>query len=103
MSRCPYCDCELTGLETLCQNCFDKGYEQVRHPKPWWQRRELWHRPRLTWNILYIFLFAFGFVFLREQMRIYHRWTIKGSALFAFVFALIFAFVESTRKTSRTK
>ena len=102
MSRCPYCRRELSGLETLCQSCFAKGYEQVLHPKPWWQRRELWHRPRVTWNIFYGFLLVFGYGFLRLQIGLFHRWTIKNSALFALVFALIVAFVESTRKNPST-
>jgi len=99
MSRCPYCARELPGFETLCQQCFEAGYERVADPRPWWQRRELWHRPRLTLNILYIFLFIFGYTLLRRQLTFYHRPTVRNSAVFALAYALIVAFIESTRRT----
>ena len=100
MSRCPYCDGELTGFETICKKCFEAGYDRVTDSRPWWQRRELWHRPRLTLNILFLFLFAFGYAFLRSQLRFYHRPAIKYSAVFALVAALVIALVESTRRTT---
>jgi len=46
----------------MCQQCFEKEYDRVAHPKPWWQR----HRPRLTLRSLYAFLFVFvyGYILL---------------------------------------
>ena len=42
MSRCPYCRRELPGFETVCQRCFEAGYEHVAHSKSKWQSRQLW-------------------------------------------------------------
>lgn len=102
MSRCPYCRHELPGLETICQKCFEAGYEQVVHPKPWWQRRQLSYRPRFRRGLVYGFLFMFAGVFLRLRLDAwissYHHRTIRDSAVLALVFAAITILVESTRK-----
>jgi hypothetical protein len=105
MPHCPHCRTELPGSETLCQECFEKGYDQVAHPKPWWQRRVLWHRPILTRNIVFASLFLFVIASLRGRASFAYgtfdsRRTITTSDLIALVLALVFAFVESTRKDS---
>lgn len=103
MSRCPYCESELPGFETVCQKCFEAGYDRVTDTRPWWQRRELWHRPRLTLSILYMFLFGFAFLFVNFLLdaHVFHTAPtrdIKALALASFVIALIIALIESTRR-----
>ncbi len=105
MSRCPYCDRELPGFETLCQQCFEAGYEQVAHPKSWWQRRQFWRQwPRLTREILYIFVFVllllWGHSFLHTRLLRYHRLSVMDSPLMWLAWASIAALMESTRKDS---
>lgn len=105
MSRCPYCGRELPGFETLCQECFEAGYEQVAHPKSWWQRRQFWRQwPRLTRDVLYVFvlvlLFLWGHSFLHIRLFRYHRLSILDSPLMWLAWALISALMESTRKES---
>lgn len=89
----------------MCQKCFEAGYEQVVHPKPWWQRRQLWYRPRFRRGLVYGFLCMFALVFLRLRLDAwissYYRRTIYDSAVFALVAALITVLVESTRKAPR--
>lgn len=103
MSRCPYCESELPGFETVCQSCFEAGYDRVTDTRPWWQRRELWHRPRLTREILhgFLFLFAVCFVifFVRYRMfPIYLHLTIKHITVLSLVLAATTALIESTRR-----
>lgn len=107
MSRCPYCRRELPGFETLCQQCLDKGYDQVVHPKSWWQRRTLFHRPKLTRNLVFASLFFFTITFLRGRASFAESTfdssaTIRTSDRIALLLTSIFALVESTRK-SRSK
>jgi len=33
MSRCPYCDCELPGFQTLCDDCYEKRRTEVGKPR----------------------------------------------------------------------
>jgi hypothetical protein len=98
MSECPYCHCTLPGLESICKNCFDAGYEQVLHPTAWWQRRQLWHRPRLSRNSVFAFLFVFIVMFLRIRFSWVISRSTKASALAALAFASISALIESTRR-----
>jgi hypothetical protein len=96
MSRCLNCRCELPHSETLCPKCFDAEYEQMVHPKSWWERRRVFrHWPRLTRYTLYSFLLAFVFVFLRLRFG-YHPPTTENSALLASAFALVAALIQST-------
>lgn len=90
MSQCPYCDRELPGFETVCQKCFEAGYERIAHAKPWWKPR---HRPRLSLNGLYALLFTFGFCFLDARF-IWHDST-KIAALLALAAALAAVTLES--------
>ncbi len=77
VSQCPYCRRELPGFETLCQNCFEEGYDQVLHPIPWWRRM------RLTYNSLYVFLFVFFYVFIVFSVNRDHHPTIVGLVFLA--------------------
>jgi hypothetical protein len=98
MSQCPYCRRELPGFESVCKNCFDAGYEQVLHPKPWWQRRQLWHRPRLSRNCVFVFLMVFTFMFLDIRVDWVFPHTNKEATLWALAAASVSALVESTRR-----
>jgi hypothetical protein len=98
MSQCHYCRRELPGFDSICKNCFDAGYEQVLHPKPWWQRRQLWHRPRLSRSSVFAFLIVFTFMFLRIRFSLVIPRTTKDASLEALAFALIAALIESTRR-----
>jgi hypothetical protein len=105
MSRCPYCDRELPGFETLCQQCFEAGYEQVAHPKTWWQRRQFWRQwPRLTLDIFYIFVFVllllWGHSLFHTRLLRYHRLSVLDSPWMWLAWASIAALMESTRKDS---
>jgi hypothetical protein len=109
MSRCPYCDRELPGFETLCQECFEAGYEQVGHPKSFWQRRDLLRQwPKLTPNAVYFFLFVFLILWGHSLLHIrildrYHRVSILDSPFVWLAYALVIALLESTRKDSGKK
>jgi len=83
MSRCPYCHRELPGLETLCQQCFEKGYEHIAHPRPWWQR----HRPRLTIRSLYVFLFVFIYGYILLGINRDNHPTMMGLVFLALILA----------------
>jgi hypothetical protein len=96
MSRCPYCHRELPGLETLCQQCFEKGYEQVAHPRPWWQR----HRPRLTLHSLYAFLFVFAYGYIVFGISRDHHPTMTGLVLFASILAGFIVLIDFSTKDS---
>jgi hypothetical protein len=102
MSRCCYCQRELPGLETLCQACFDAGYDRVVHPKPWWQRVQL--RPRFTRaNVIGFFVsLALAFVLLRfdfPYFRAHRMWNTGPSALLSILIAS-FAFFYQARLRS---
>lgn len=106
MSRCPHCHRELPGFETVCQKCFEAGYDRVTDPRPWWQRRELWHRPRLTLSLVCLFLFGFVYLFVQffADTHLFHLTgpqPIKRIALTSLVGALLVALVESTRRKPR--
>ena len=96
MSRCPYCHRELPGLETLCQECFEKGYERIWHPKPWWQR----HRLRLTHHSLYAFLFGFTYAYVVFGINRDHHPTMTGLVLLASIFAAFFILIDIALKDS---
>jgi hypothetical protein len=97
MSHCPYCRCELAGFETLCKTCFEAGYDQVVHPKSWWQRGRIFrHWPRVTRDSVYGFLFLFAILFLRVRFDPVYAWTTRNSALLALVAAFFAALTEST-------
>jgi hypothetical protein len=103
MSRCEYCRCQLPGLETICQKCFEGRSDQLDHPVPWWHFRWFlaprwsWCRPRLTRISLYAFLFMFALAFLPFRLY-FHPLTMKASVLIALAFALVSAFLESAMK-----
>jgi hypothetical protein len=98
MPRCPYCRRQLPGLETLCNECLAAQYEQLVRPKSWWQRRQLWHRPRFTRYSLYGFLFVFTFGILDARILCYECQTTRNAVLIACVYALIVVLIESTRR-----
>ena len=101
MSRCPYCNRELPGFDTLCQECFDAGYEQVAHPMSWWERRKYWRQwPKLTRDIFSIFLFIFGYAFVRFRFTTYRPPTTKNTLIIALACAFIAALIASTRRDS---
>jgi hypothetical protein len=77
VSQCPYCRRELPGFETLCQDCFEAGYDQVLHPIPWWRRM------RLTYNSLYVFLFVFFYVLITTSVNRDHHPTMVGLVFLA--------------------
>lgn len=81
MSRCPYCDRELPGFETLCQQCFEAGYDRIAHPIPWWRRM------RLTADSLYTFLLVFGYLYLLLRINRDHHPTMMGIVGLASVMA----------------
>ncbi len=86
MSRCSYCRCELPGLETLCQQCFEAGCDRIAHPKQWWQRFQL--RPQFTRDnfIGFSLLFTVSFASLRFDFPYFHArhmWNTETSALIA--------------------
>ena len=92
MSRCPYCDRELPGFETLCQQCFEAGCDRVVHPKPWWQRL------RPTRDSLYAFLFVFGYVYLLGRIDRDHQ---PGTAALAILAFLLAAFIVVVGRATR--
>ena len=85
MSKCPYCRTELPGLQTLCQECWEKRSASPDPPRPWPPRS----LPRLTKGNIFGFLFVFGYAFLRWRFTSYHPPTTLNSALIALVFASI--------------
>jgi hypothetical protein len=92
MSRCPYCRRELPGFETLCQKCFEKGYEQIAHPKPWWQR----HRLRLTHRSFFSFLFVFVYAYIVLAINRENRPTITSLVFLALIFAAGVILISTT-------
>lgn len=96
MSRCPYCRHELPGLETICQKCFEAGYEQIVHPRPWWKR----HRLRLTHGSLYAFLFIFGYVYLLNRIDRDHHPAIMVLALLASILAAFVVLIDIAMRDS---
>ena len=100
MSRCAYCRRELPGLETLCQQCFENGYDGLVHPKPWSYRL----RPRLTRGNLvgFFILFVFSFVLFRfdfPDFRARHMKTTETSSLISILIACVAFFYESKGKS----
>jgi hypothetical protein len=93
MPRCSNCDRELPGFETLCQQCFEAGYDRLAHPKPWWQRFQL--RPQFARDnfIGFFLLFALAFVRLRFDL------TTETSALISSLFACVAFFHEGRAKS----
>jgi len=89
MSRCPYCRRELPGFETICQQCFEAGYERIAHPTPWWRRI------RLTPNSLYAFLFVFGYVYLLGRIDRDHQPGLAGLAIVSFLLAAFVILIGS--------
>src|SRR5690349_18360046 len=100
MSRCAYCRRELPGLETLCQQCLEKGYDRLAHSKPWWHRL----RPRLTRGNLvgFFILFIFSFALFRfdfPDFRARHMKTTETSSLISSLIACLAFFYESRSKS----
>jgi len=50
MPRCPYCDCELIGFDTLCDDCYEKRRVEVDTPRSVIQslRQFVWNPLDLT-------------------------------------------------------
>jgi hypothetical protein len=94
MSRCQYCRCEIPGLATLCDECFEKGCDRIAHPMPWWQRF------RLTYNSLCVFLFVFIYVYITTAFNRDNHPTMVGLVVLALILAaglilIAFAFRDS--------
>jgi 4-amino-4-deoxy-L-arabinose transferase-like glycosyltransferase len=81
MSHCPYCRRSLPGFETLCQQCFEAGYEHITHPTPWWGQF------RLTYRSLYVFFFSFVYGFIIFSINRDHRLPMLTLAILAFALA----------------
>jgi hypothetical protein len=101
VSYCSYCHRELPGLETLCQQCFAAGYDQLSHPKPWRQRFQL--RPQFTRGNLigFFLLFAFAFAVLRFDFPYFHARhmrTTETSALISILIACLAFFHQGGGK-----
>lgn len=102
MPRCSNCGCDLPGLETLCQQCFEAGYDRLAQPKPWWRRFQL--RPRFTRDNFIGSIFVFTLLFARLRFdfpysHARHMWTTETSALFSAFFACIAFFYEGRAKS----
>ncbi len=94
MSRCQYCRCEVPGLVTLCDECFEKGCDRIAHPTSWWQRF------RLTYNSLCVFLFVFIYVYITTAVNRDNHPTMVGLVVLALILAaglilIAFAFRDS--------
>ncbi|HTS35359.1 MAG TPA: hypothetical protein VMH04_06790 [Candidatus Solibacter sp.] len=83
MARCQYCRREVPGLITLCDACFEKGYDRVAHPMPWHQRYQL----RLSYGSLGLFVFIFSYIYAQSGIDRDHQPPIMVLVLIAFVFA----------------
>ena len=81
MSRCSYCRRELPGLETLCRECLEAGYERITHPTPWWQRM------RFTQACVYVFLLVFVHAYLILSINRDNHPTALGRVLLALILA----------------
>jgi len=90
MSRCPYCRRELPGFETLCQECFEAGYDRIVHPMPWWKRLRL----RLTYESMYVFLFIFVYVYLLAAINRDSHPTMPELALLACMLAAFLVLID---------
>jgi di/tricarboxylate transporter len=78
-------------------------YDQIARRESWWQGRKLWHRPRLTRNVVLAFLIFLVIALLRGRTSFAYSTfdsdlTIKTSDLIALAVALVVAFIESTRR-----
>jgi predicted branched-subunit amino acid permease len=82
MSRCEYCRCEVAGLATLCDKCFEAGYDRVVNPKPWSQRFD-------ALRGLYVFLFVFFYGVIMLQVNRDLHATMIDIAAIAFVLAAL--------------
>jgi hypothetical protein len=89
MSRCPYCRRQLPGFETLCQQCFEAGYDRVTHPRPWWQRFHL------TSRSLYTFFFGFVYGCLTFSINRDHPLTTTSLASLALLLAAFITIIAS--------
>ena len=103
MPRCSNCRRELPGLETLCQECFESGYDRLVHPKPWWRRLQL----RLTLGNLFGFclLFVLSFAILRfdfPEFHANHKKTTETSAVISILVACVAFFYEDKGKSKST-
>jgi len=101
MSHSSYCHRDLPGLETLCQQCFEAGYDHVVHPKSWRQRFQL--RPRFTQDnfIGFLIFFLFFFVMFRFDFpycHVRHMWTARSSGLFSALMACVAFFYEGRER-----
>jgi hypothetical protein len=97
MSRCSNCGCDLSNLQTLCQECYDERYSRIGQ-----SQKSISFRRRLTGRNVLIFLFVFAYGFLLFRTRRFHldpyAMTTKASALIAFACASIAFYVESSRR-----
>jgi hypothetical protein len=87
MTRCPYCHRELPGFDTICQQCFEAGYERIAHPKPWSQQLRLK-------DSSYVFLFVFAYAYIIFQVNRDHHPTMMGLAALALVSAAPLVLIE---------
>jgi hypothetical protein len=83
MSRCQYCRRPVPGLITLCDQCFEAGYDRVTHPMPWWQR----YRLRLSYGSLGLFVSIFSYIYIQSGIDRDHRPPTMVLVLIAFIFA----------------
>jgi hypothetical protein len=89
MSRCQCCRREVPGLITLCDQCFEAGYDRVTHPMPWGQR----YRLRLSYGSLGLFVFTFSYIYVQSGIDRDHQppTTVLVSIAFIFAASLFFA------------
>jgi drug/metabolite transporter (DMT)-like permease len=94
MSRCQYCRCEVPGLATLCDKCFEAGYDRVVNPKPWRQRID-------TLRGLYVFLFVFCYGVIMLQVNRDLHATMVDIAAIAFVLAALLTVIVIASRDPR--
>ncbi len=99
MSRCSYCRCELPGLETVCDRCFQAGYDRLTHPQPWWRRlHPRFARANLAgFSVLFLIAFAI-WRFDLPLFRISRMKSTDTSLIVAALFACIAFFVDPKEK-----
>lgn len=96
MSRCPYCRHERSGLQTICQNCWEKKSASPGSAEPWLPRGV----PRLTRGntLAFLFIFTFSFLIWRFDPPLFHYpASTNASSLIALLAASIGVYVKGER------